>query len=57
MRMVIVNVPNRMVFHRSCFEIDLNRDRDGAVYLTPVQAQGVVRAATNRSLRGLLSGA
>ncbi|MHA6692999.1 N-formylglutamate amidohydrolase, partial [Devosia sp. A449] len=31
---VIRDVPNRVVFHRSRFEIDLNRDRDGAVYVT-----------------------
>ena len=38
---VIRDVPNRIVFHRSRFEIDLNRARDGAVYLTPEQAWGL----------------
>ncbi|MHA6693014.1 N-formylglutamate amidohydrolase, partial [Devosia sp. A449] len=38
---VIRDVPNRVVFHRSRFEIDLNRDRDGAVYVTPEQAWGL----------------
>lgn len=37
----IRDVPNRVVFHRSRFEIDLNRARDGAVYLTPEQAWGL----------------
>jgi len=37
----IRDVPNRVVFHRSRFEIDLNRGRDGAVYLTPEQAWGL----------------
>ena len=34
----IRDIPNRVVFHRSRFEIDLNRGRNGAVYLTPEQA-------------------
>ena len=34
----IRDVPNRVVFHRSRFEIDLNRARDAAVYLKPEQA-------------------
>lgn len=34
----IRDVPNRVIFHRSRFEIDLNRAKDGAVYLTPEQA-------------------
>lgn len=34
----IRDLPNRIVFHRSRFEIDLNRARDGAVYLKPEQA-------------------
>lgn len=38
---IIRDVPNRVVFHRSRFEIDLNRDRDGAVYVTPEQAWGL----------------
>ncbi|MET3925307.1 N-formylglutamate amidohydrolase [Devosia sp. 2618] len=37
----IRDVPNRVIFHRSRFEIDLNRARDGAVYLTPEQAWGL----------------
>ncbi|SEQ36925.1 N-formylglutamate amidohydrolase [Devosia sp. YR412] len=37
----IRDMPNRVVFHRSRFEIDLNRARDGAVYLTPEQAWGL----------------
>lgn len=37
----IRDVPNRVVFHRSRFEIDLNRDRTGAVYLRPDQAWGL----------------
>lgn len=37
----IRDVPNRVVFHRSRFEIDLNRGSDGAVYLTPEQAWGL----------------
>ena len=35
------DVPNRIVFHRSRFEIDLNRPREGAVYLSPEQAWGL----------------
>lgn len=35
------DVPNRIVFHRSRFEVDINRARDGAVYLTPEQAWGL----------------
>jgi len=52
------DVPNRVVFHRSRFEIDLNRARDGAVYLTPEQAWGLdiwaqqpAPEAVTRSLR------
>ena len=37
----IRDVPNRVVFHRSRFEIDLNRDAEGAVYLRPDQAWGL----------------
>ncbi|WP_276122219.1 N-formylglutamate amidohydrolase [Pararhizobium qamdonense] len=37
----IRDLPNRIVFHRSRFEIDLNRARDGAIYLTPEQAWGL----------------
>jgi hypothetical protein len=35
------DVPNRIVFHRSRFEVDINRARDGAIYLTPKQAWGL----------------
>ena len=38
---VIRDVPNRIVFHRSRFEVDLNRAREGAVYLSPDQAWGM----------------
>lgn len=38
---VIRDVPNRVVFHRSRFEIDLNRAASGAVYLSPDQAWGL----------------
>src|SRR5215217_2466436 len=37
----IRDVPNRVIFHRSRFEIDLNRGPDGAVYLHPDQAWGL----------------
>jgi hypothetical protein len=37
----IRDVPNRIVFHRSRFEVDLNRGPDGAVYLRPEQAWGL----------------
>lgn len=37
----ILDLPNRIVFHRSRFEVDLNRARDGAVYLRPEQAWGL----------------
>ena len=35
------DVPNRIVFHRSRFEVDINRSREGAVYLMPEQAWGL----------------
>ena len=38
---LIADFPNRIVVHRSRFEVDLNRARDGAVYLTPEQAWGL----------------
>ena len=38
---VIRDVPNRIVFHRSRFEVDLNRARAAAVYLSPEQAWGM----------------
>ena len=54
----IRDVPNRVIFHRSRFEIDLNRGRDGAIYLTPDHAWGLdvwstapTPAAVDRSLR------
>jgi hypothetical protein len=37
----IRDVPNRIVFHRSRFEVDLNRSSDGAIYLSPEQAWGL----------------
>lgn len=37
----IRDVPNRIVFHRSRFEIDLNRALPEAVYLRPEQAWGL----------------
>lgn len=37
----IRDVPNRIVFHRSRFEVDINRNREGAIYLTPEQAWGL----------------
>ena len=37
----IRDVPNRVVFHRSRFEVDINRGRDGALYQTPEQAWGL----------------
>ena len=42
----IRDVPNRIVFHRSRFEIDLNRAAEGAVYLRPDQAWGLEVWAT-----------
>lgn len=38
---MIRGVDNRIVFHRSRFEVDLNRDRKGAIYLSPEQAWGL----------------
>lgn len=35
------DVPNRVIFHRSRFEVDLNRARDAAIYLLPEQAWGI----------------
>jgi hypothetical protein len=37
----ICDVPNRIIVHRSRFEVDINRDRSGAIYLTPEQAWGL----------------
>lgn len=37
----IRDLPNRIIFHRSRFEIDLNRARDMAVYVRPEQAWGL----------------
>ncbi|MBB3978373.1 hypothetical protein GGQ64_003607 [Rhizobium azooxidifex] len=39
--LTIGDLRNRIVFHQSRFEIDLNRPRDGAVYLRPEQAWGI----------------
>jgi hypothetical protein len=38
---IIRDVPNRIVFHRSRFEVDINRPREAAVYLSPEQAWGM----------------
>lgn len=38
---LISAVPNQIVFHRSRFEVDLNRERDAAVYVSPEQAWGL----------------
>ncbi|AFL49792.1 N-formylglutamate amidohydrolase [Sinorhizobium fredii] len=38
---IIRDVPNRTVVHRSRFEVDVNRPRDGAIYLRPEQAWGL----------------
>lgn len=38
---IMADLPNRVVFHRSRFETDLNRPREGAVYLRPEQAWGL----------------
>jgi hypothetical protein len=38
---VIRDLPNRIVFHRSRFEIDINRARDAAIYHRPEQAWGL----------------
>ena len=37
----IADMDNRVVVHRSRFEMDLNRPREGAVYLRPEQAWGL----------------
>jgi hypothetical protein len=37
----IRDIQNRIIFHRSRFEVDLNRARDGAFYLRPEQAWGL----------------
>lgn len=37
----IQDLGNRVVVHRSRFEVDLNRPREGAVYLCPEQAWGL----------------
>ncbi|NVP58338.1 N-formylglutamate amidohydrolase [Mycoplana rhizolycopersici] len=38
--LLIADLPNQIVVHRSRFEVDLNRARDQAVYLRPEQAWG-----------------
>lgn len=37
----IRDLANRIIFHRSRFEVDINRARDGAIYLRPEQAWGL----------------
>lgn len=37
----IADLPNRIVVHRSRFEVDLNRASEGAIYLHPDQAWGL----------------
>jgi len=39
--LIIEDFPNRIVVHHSRFEVDLNRARDEAVYVTPAQAWGL----------------
>lgn len=38
---IISGVPNQVVVHRSRFEVDLNRSRDEAIYLSAEQAWGL----------------
>jgi len=38
---IIRDFPNRLVVHRSRFEVDINRPREGAIYLRPEQAWGL----------------
>ncbi|KOF20978.1 N-formylglutamate amidohydrolase [Ensifer adhaerens] len=38
---IIQDLANRIIVHRSRFEVDLNRARDGAVYVDPSQAWGL----------------
>lgn len=38
---IIRDVPNRIVFHRSRFAVDLNRAREKSVYLSPEQSWGL----------------
>ncbi len=38
---VIRDLSNRIIFHRSRFEVDLNRPREAAVHLSPEQAWGL----------------
>ena len=38
---IIQDLVNRVIVHRSRFEVDLNRARDGAVYVDPLQAWGL----------------
>lgn len=38
---LIADFPNRIVVHRSRFEVDLNRARDGAIYHSPEQCWGL----------------
>lgn len=39
--LLIADFPNQVHVHQSRFEVDLNRARDGAVYLTPEQSWGL----------------
>ncbi|HEV7323340.1 MAG TPA: N-formylglutamate amidohydrolase [Ensifer sp.] len=38
---MIGDLPNQVIVHRSRFEVDLNRPRDGAIYVRPEQAWGM----------------
>ncbi|MCA1449869.1 N-formylglutamate amidohydrolase [Ensifer sp. IC3342] len=38
---IIRDFPNRIVVHRSRFEVDINRPRGGAIYVRPEQAWGL----------------
>lgn len=38
---IIRDIANRIVVHRSRFEVDINRARTGAIYLQPAQAWGL----------------
>ncbi|ODT81353.1 MAG: N-formylglutamate amidohydrolase [Pelagibacterium sp. SCN 64-44] len=37
----LADIPNRVIVHRSRFEVDLNRGPDGAIYLRPDQSWGL----------------
>ncbi|MDK1387881.1 N-formylglutamate amidohydrolase [Sinorhizobium sp. 8-89] len=38
---IIRDFPNRIIVHRSRFEVDINRPRSGAIYMRPEQAWGL----------------